>query len=227
MTAPNTMADSNLSPEQAAALVDVLSHTAVYEEVRQFRDPATIKDYGPPFQDKKGSAAPILQTLLSKFVLTLPGLRNVSPDFWKVRVQKLLEELAAAELSESYDKGILGVRKTLATAASAILEYPARGCFGGFPKDEAAFKERKYDPSNPDDVLQAWQDFLQQLIYGDLFDTLFAKAAETDNLKEHHSLVQAAHEFVIVNLASFMHYTLVLSPEGPSLLRLVENVHKL
>lgn len=29
------------------------------------------------------------------------------------------------------------------------------------------------------------------------------------------------------SLASFMHYTLILSPEGPSLLRMVENVHKL
>lgn len=221
------MADSGLSSEQSAALIDVLSHAALYDEICEFKDPAAIKDYGPPFQDKSGSSAPMLQTLLSKFVLTLPGLRDVAPDFWKVRVEHLVEELATAELSESYDKGILGVRKTLATAASALLEYPARGCLGAFPKDEAAFKQKDYDPTNPDDVLKAWQDFRQQLVYGDLFDKLFAKAAETDDLKKHDSLVQAAHEYVIVNLASFMHYTLVLSPEGPTLLRLVENVHKL
>lgn len=221
------MADSGLSSEQTAALVDVLSHVAVYDEVCEFKSPDAIQDYGAPFQDKKGSAAPILQTLLSKFVLRLPGLRDVSPDFWKVRVKAIVEELAAAELSESYDKGILGVRKTLATAASALLEYPARGCLGGFPKDESAFKDRNYDPKNADDVLQAWHDFLQQLVYGDLFDKLFAKAAKTDDLTQHDDIVQAAHEFVVVNLASFMHYTLVLSPEGPSLLRLVENTHKL
>lgn len=221
------MADSGLSAEQTAALVDVLSHNALYEEVCEFKSPKAIQEYGPPFQDKKGSTAPILQTLLSKFILTLPGLRDVAPDFWKVRVKTLLEALASAELSESYDKGILGVRKTLATAASALLEYPARGCLGGFPKVESAFKERNYDSSNPDDVLDAWHDFLQQLVYGDLFDKLFLKAAETDDLTKHDSIVQGAHEFVVVNLASFMHYTLVLSPEGPSLLRLIENVHKL
>lgn len=221
------MAEESLSPKQLAALVDVLSHSAIYDEVTRFKDPAAIKDYGPPFQEKKGTQAPILQTLLSKFVLTLPGLRDVAPEFWNVRIQKIVEELAAAELSESYDKGILGIRKTLATAASALLEYPARGCLGGFPKDESAFTDRKYDPTNPEDVLQAWQDFLQQLIYGDLFDKLFEKAAVTDDLTKHDTVTQAAHEFVVVNLASFMHYTLVLSPEGPSLLRLVENVHKL
>ena len=221
------MTETGLNTEQVAALVDVLTHTAVYDEISQFKTPTAIQEYGPPFQDARGTAAPILQTLLSRFILTLPGLRDVAPDFWKVRVEKLVEDLAAAELSESYDKGILGVRKTLATAASALLEYPARGCLGGFPKDKSAFEQRKYDPSNPDDVLQAWHDFLQQLIYGDLFDDLFAKAAETDDLSKHGTVVQAAHEFVVVNLASFMHYTLVLSPEGPSLLRLVENVHKL
>ncbi|KAL1297096.1 hypothetical protein AAFC00_004679 [Neodothiora populina] len=221
------MTDSGLDAEQTAALVDVLSHVALYDEVCAFKTPAAIQGYGRPFQDRKGSSAPLLQILLSSFVLKLPGLRDIAPDFWKTRVEKLLEDLAAAELSESYDKGVLGIRKTLATAASALLEYPARGCIGGFPKDESAFKDRTYDPSKPDDVLDAWQDFRQQLVYGDLFDKLFVKAAETDNLKKHDTLVQAAHEYVVVNLASFMHYTLVLSPEGPSLLRLVENVHKL
>lgn len=221
------MAQTNLSPEQTDALIDVLSHTALYDEVCEFKAPHAIQNYGPPFQDEKGDSAPLLQTLLSKFVLTLPGLRDVAPDFWKTRVEKLVEELSAAELSESYDKGILGVRKTLATAASALLEYPARGCLGGFAKDESAFQQREYDATNPDHVLRAWQDFRQQLVYGQLWDRLFAKAAETDDLKKHEGLVQAAHEYVVVNLASFMHYTLVLSPEGPTLLRLIENVHKL
>ena len=32
---------------------------------------------------------------------------------------------------------------------------------------------------------------------------------------------------LLCSLASLMHYTLVLSPEGPTLLRLIENVHRL
>ncbi|GAB7353079.1 hypothetical protein MBLNU459_g3625t1 [Dothideomycetes sp. NU459] len=221
------MASHSLNTAQADALFDLLTHQATYDEICEFKSPSAIREYGPPFQDSRETTAPILQTLLSKFILTLPGLRDVTTDFWRTRVQNIIEELSSAELSESYDKGILGIRKTLATAISALIEYPGRACLGGFPKDESAFKSRTYDKAKPDDVLRAWHDFLQQLVYGDLFDRLFAKAAETDDLSKHDSLVQAAHEFVVVNLASFMHYALVLSPEGPSLLKMVENVHKL
>lgn len=226
-------------------MFDLLTHHATYDEICHFKTPAAIQEYGPPFQDTKKTTSPILQSLLSKFILPLPGLRDVSPDFWKVRIENIIEELAAAKLSESYDKGVLGIRKTLATAISALIEYPARGCYGGIKKDESALKDQHFDPTKPDDVLRAWYVFMQQLVYGDLFEKLFAKAAETDDLSKHDSLVQAAHEFVVVkyasssdvpcwsllltchSLASFMHYTLVVSPEGPSLLRMVENVHKL
>jgi hypothetical protein len=34
-------------------------------------------------------------------------------------------------------------------------------------------------------------------------------------------------ELTADSLASLMHYTLVLSPEGPTLLRMIENVHRL
>lgn len=188
----------SLSQEQVTTLFDILSHNETYSEIEDFKSPNTIHEYGPPFQDDKKSSTPILQSLLSKFILRLPGLRDVSPDFWKVRVESLIGELSAAELSESYDKGMLGMRKTLATAISALIEYPARGVLGGFPKDEAAFKQRDYDLTNGDDVLRGWQDFLQQLVYGDKWDALFSKAAETDDLTKHDSLTQAAHEFVVV-----------------------------
>lgn len=187
-----------LTAEQARALFDVLSHHETYREIEDFKAPVAIDNYGPPFQDDKKSSSPILQSLVSKFILQLPGLGDVSDEFWKVRAANIIQELAGAELSESYDKGVLGIRKTLATAASALIEYPARGILGGFSKDESAFEERNYDRSNPDDVLKAWNDFLQQLVYGDLFDTLYQKAAETDDLSQHGELTQAAHEFVVV-----------------------------
>jgi hypothetical protein len=196
------MSTSHLSPEQSSALFDLLTHHATYDDICQFKSPTAIKQYGPPFQDTKTTSSPILQSLLSKFILPLPGLRDVSPDFWKVQVESIIEELAAANLSESYDKGLLGIRKTLATAISALMEYPARGCNGGIKKDEAALKEQHFDPTKPDDVLRAWYVFMQQLVYGDLFDKLFDKAAETDDLRKHSTLVQAAHEFVVVKYAS-------------------------
>jgi len=195
------MAESTtLSPDQSAALFDILTHRETYREIEDFKQPGAIHHYGPPFQDSKSkTTSPVLQTLLSKFILKLPGLRDVSQDFWKLRIADLIDDLAKAELSESYDKGLLGIRKTLATAISALIEYPARGCLGGFlDKQEKGLEGKKYDLENAEDVLQAWQDCLQALVYGDLIDELFAKAAETDDLTKHASLVQGMHEFVVV-----------------------------
>lgn len=187
-----------LTAEQSHALFDILTHRETYSEIEEFKYPDTIQHYGPPFQDDTNkSKSPILQSLLSKFALTLPGLRDVSPDFWKGKVADLIGDLSKAQLSESYDKGILGVRKTLTTAISALIEYPARGCLGGVAEQKID-RTKKYDASNPDDVLQSWKDCLQAMVYGDLIDELFQKAAETDDLTKHESMVQAMHEFIVV-----------------------------
>ncbi|EKG17335.1 hypothetical protein MPH_05401 [Macrophomina phaseolina MS6] len=217
-----------LSPAQAHALFDVLTHHEVYSEIENFKWPAAIHQYGHPFQKDQAQpcTSPILQLLLNKFALTLPGLSSVDDAFWKVRIQTIVEKLGAAELSESYDKGSVGLRKTLATAISALIEYPAKGALGGFPMKNVD-PGRKYDTSKPEDVMQAWDDFLQQLVYGGMIDELFTKCAETDKLEDHSALVQAAHEFILVNLASLMHHILVVSPDGQALLRILANVHKL
>ena len=193
------MAEQTISPTQAAALLDILIHHETYSEIEDFKQDHAIQNYGPPFQhdaDVKPST-PVLQNLLS-ILLLLPGLKDVPSDFWSLRVQPLVSALSNSNLSESYDKGILGQRKTLATAVSAFLEYPARGYFGGFPKRELQKPDKDYDPADPADLQKAWVDFRQELIYGDLIDKLFSRAAETDQLKEHPSIVQAAHRFVVV-----------------------------
>lgn len=190
--------NSGLTRAQQHALFDILTHHETYKEIEEFKYPGAIKAYGPPFQDElKQSDAPILQTLLGKFVLRLPGLRDVSPAFWKSRIADLIEELSQAELSESYDKGLLGVRKTLATAISALIEYPARGSLAGVPRREQDVKT-EYDLESPNDVMRSWHDALQQATYGEFVDEVFAKAAETDDLSKHPSLVRAMHEFVVV-----------------------------
>lgn len=187
-----------LTPEQSSALFDILTHHETYKEIENFKNPDAIHNYGPPFQDSvPSSQSPILQSLLAKFVLKLPGLRDVKPSFWSGQVDKIIQELCEAELSESYDKGILGIRKTLATAISALIEYPARGALGGFPDAKPA-EPREYDVSNPEDVLQAWKDCIQQIVYGDLVDKLFAHAAKTDDLTQHEPVVQGMHEFIVV-----------------------------
>jgi hypothetical protein len=194
------MSTLELSPAQAHALFDILTHHETYSEIQQFRWPNAIHEYGPPFvkDPDKPPTSPVLQTLLRVFGLQLPGLKNVSKEFWTVRVQTLVEKLASAELSESYDKGTLGSRKTLATACGALFEYPARGILGGYPKRSDASKEADYDVTKAEDIMRGWDDFLQSMIYGDGLDELFKKAAETDKLEDHTPVVQAAHEYLLV-----------------------------
>lgn len=194
------MSSSTLSSTQAHALFNILTHAETYSEIQHFRSPNAIHEYGHPFENKDGKprTSPILQTLLVNFALTLPGLKSVSKEFWQSRCQSLVEEFGAAELSESYDKGTLGSRKTLATACAVLLEYLARGYLGGFPKGQKVDKDRQYDLKKAGDVQRGWEDFIQAVVYGDLIDELFSRASLTDQLEHHSSLVQAAHEYILV-----------------------------
>jgi hypothetical protein len=223
------MASSSLSPQQANALFDILTHHQSYHEIQRYRYPDAIENYGPPFEitPAKTSDSPVLQTLLYRFVLTLPGLKDINQDFWHKRVEDLVRRFGEAELSESYDKGAVGSRRTLATAIATLMEYPARGVLGGIPKREVKRKPDDYDLGDPEDVRQGWDDFLQEMVYGDLIPELETKIGETDKLEDQSMRVRAAHEYILVNLASFLHYILILSPDGPYLVRILENVHKL
>ena len=224
--------DQPLSAEQAQALFDILTHHQLSNEITKFKYPEAIDRYGPPFQaglakQDKASTSPILQSLLQRFICSLPGLRDVDKDFWQERCLNIVKKLAESELSESYDKGKIGSRRALATASAVLLEYPARGCLGGYTKRDGQTRQQEYDNADADDVMKAWDDFCQELVYGEMIDELFDSTAESDKLEEHSALVQAAHEYMLVNLASFLHFIMVHSPDGPYLARVIENVHKL
>lgn len=191
----------SLSPTQAHALFDILTHHESYAEIQALKKAVAIANFGLPLQPKNPpqSSSPLLQILLQKFITVLPGLRDVSADFWETNITGLATALDDANLSESYDKGSIGIRKTLSTAIASIVEYVARGVLGGFPRNATKRDaEYKYDTSNPDDVIAAWDEFLQQIIYGDLLDRMFVKAAQTDKLSDHEPLVQAAHVYAFV-----------------------------
>ncbi|KAK8221404.1 PX-associated-domain-containing protein [Phyllosticta capitalensis] len=222
------MSSPQLSPAQAHALFDILTHQETYSEIELFKDPQAIHKYGYPFPKEQGQlcVAPIMHTLFSKFMLSFPGLCDVPVEFWSDRILSIMEKLAAGDLSESYDKGAIGLRKTMSTASSAILEYPAKGILGGYPKKEVN-TNRVYDMSQAADIMQGWEDFSQELIYGDMMDTLFDKVAETDDLTQHPVLIQVAHEYILVNLASLVHHILIVNPEGQTLMRMLDNIHRL
>ncbi|KAK4165631.1 PX-associated-domain-containing protein [Cladorrhinum sp. PSN259] len=225
-----------LSSAQLHALFDILTHHETYAEVESFKEPSTISSYGYPFAHhcsdgtptySTKSSAPLLAGLFRSILISFPGVRDLPPEFWHVRFQGILEKLAEAELSESYDKGSLGTRKILATAASSIHEAVSRGILGGVERGEKRDLKAKYDISQAEDLIRAWEDGLHELLYGDLIDELFKCAAEHETLEEHSPCVQAAADYTIIHIATLLHHVFVLSPEGPYLLKLLESVHKL
>ncbi|KAF2016778.1 hypothetical protein BU24DRAFT_423131 [Aaosphaeria arxii CBS 175.79] len=226
------MTSPPLTAAQTHALFDVLIHHQLYSEIEAFKYPKAITTYGYPFRKEDGvqTTSPLLQNMVNKFALQLPGLKDISLEFWQEKVKALVMKLGEAELSESYDKGAIGARKALATAISALLEYVARGMLGGYPvgqSESGTSEDNEYDRSKPEDLLRAWDDAMREAIYGNLLDEAFKKTGETGNLEDHSSLIQAAHEYIILNLASFLHHTFIMSPDGQYMIRLIENVHRL
>ncbi|GAO13491.1 uncharacterized protein UV8b_05757 [Ustilaginoidea virens] len=174
------------------------------------------------------SAAPILQLLLARVVLPLPGVSSLPRDFWSVRIQNLLARLGEADLSESYDKGALGTRKVLATGASALIEMIGRGLLGGVDKtDSSAATKSSYNLADADDLEAAWGEVMQGLVYGDLVNQLFRHFVESDDLEKLSPTVEASARHNIFHIATLVHQIFVLSPEGQYLLKLMDNVHSL
>ncbi|KUJ08259.1 uncharacterized protein LY89DRAFT_659304 [Mollisia scopiformis] len=222
------MSSSTLSPEQAHALFDILTHYQLYSEVEGFKWPTAIQNYGAPFskEDPAQYSSPLMQKMFTSLIVTLPGITTLPPDFWQERVGTLIASLSEARLSESYDKGTMGTRKTLSTASSVLIENCARGCFGGCPTVEEKPKSQ-YDRSKAEDIKQAWERAAHELVYGDLIDELYDGIAKSDKLEDLSPLVQAAIEHILLITTSFVHHVFVLSPDGQYLLRLLSNVNKL
>jgi hypothetical protein len=220
--APST----DLPAHQAAALFDLLLHKQLYlSEVVRFNRPDGIDGYGPPFDKEKTdpSTSPILQTLLYRFIYTLPGLKSVSPVFWS-NVRKLLKDFAGANLSQSYEHTGLGLRRTLGTGGAALLEYPARGVFGGLKKEAPTTDTEEYDIEDPHDLQRAFWHLAHECVYEDGIDQVFDKMAETSDLAQHNTMVQAAHEYILVNLASVLHHIFVQGPDAAYLQRLISSI---
>ncbi|KAI5926515.1 PX-associated-domain-containing protein [Camillea tinctor] len=231
------MSTANLSPLQLEALLDILVHHETYSEVLSFRDPEAIDRYGYPFidakKDKKActdgikSASPMLQLLLTRVVLPVPGIKELPPEFWNEKFKGIMRRFGDAELSESYDKGTLGLRKRLASAASVIHESVTRGLLNGVPIDRSPNLHGQYDAKNADDLVRAWDDSVHQLVYGNLINELFDQFAQSGDIESHSPAVKVAVEYAIIYLATFLHHVFVLSSEGPYLLKLLSSVHNL
>jgi hypothetical protein len=157
-------------------------------------------------EDNSGpSTSPLLQMLLSNFVIGLPGMKDLPRDFWSVRIQGLLVRFGEADLSESYDKGAMGTRKMLSTGSSGLIEMVARGALGGvkrkYPpktKDGDVKTNNKYDLAKAEDITRAWDDIIEDLVYGDLVDKMFDYFGETDDLEAYSPAIKAAAQYAII-----------------------------
>ncbi|GJC92545.1 fungal protein [Colletotrichum higginsianum] len=118
MASPQTPA---LDAEQTKALFNILTHFETYHEIEDFKKPETVSNYGYPFAQTQTqtqtqpqtssragasngvtyapeSSAPLLQSLFTRFVLKLPGVSTLAPEFWNVQVQGILRNFAEADL---------------------------------------------------------------------------------------------------------------------------------
>lgn len=190
--------------------------------------PAKVADPADDSDDVV-STSPLLQMLLAKFILPLPGVVDLPRDFWRVRAQGLLHRLGKAELSESYDKGAMGTRKTLATGASVIMENVGRGLLGGAVRtsEETNQSASQYDLTQAHDLIRGWDYMVDQLVYGNFNDSLFEHFAKTEDLDSHSPTIRAAVEYAIFHLSTLFHAIFIKSPEGQYLLKLMENVNNL
>ncbi|KAK2060249.1 hypothetical protein LY76DRAFT_419632 [Colletotrichum caudatum] len=231
-------ASSPLSAEQIKALFNILTHFETYHEIEKFKRPETIANYGYPFTQTCSAAAPsyarepsapLLHTVFTRFILKLPGVRTFAPDFWNVRVQGIITAFAETGLSEAYDKGALGIRKTLATASSAVIEAVVRGAIGGAPysRPPASARPPEYDLGSAADLARAWDDAMHRLVYEDLCDDLFDHLAQSDDFDSHSPMTRAVNEYIILHLSSLAHQVLIVSPEGQYLVKLLEQAHKM
>ncbi|KAH7041370.1 uncharacterized protein B0I36DRAFT_22665 [Microdochium trichocladiopsis] len=228
-----------LSDRQLSALFNILVHHETYSEVEKFKDTIGIQGYGYPFVDQVSpgndsthdaalSHSPLLQLLLTSFVLSAPGFRDLPPEFWSVKFKGMMERFGKANLSESYDKGTLGTRKRLACAATVIHEGVTRGLLAGIPHGEKKPDLHKnYDLASATDITEAYEDALTALIHDDLVKELFDHLATTADFESHSPAVKGAMDYAIIHVATLLHYIFVLSAEGPYLVKMVENIHGL
>ncbi|TIB82059.1 hypothetical protein E3Q22_00401 [Wallemia mellicola] len=224
-----------LTNQQLKSLFDILTHLQSFNEFTSTKIPGRVSSSGYPFkpiENLEQPPSPALNYLFNQLALSLPGFNTISPELWQEGAQGLLERLAAQDLSDSFDKGLLGKRKILGQGIIVIAEFALRGVLGGLPKRKQSTypkdaRECHYDLENPIDVQNGWNDFLQGLVYKDYVRDVVNYVETTSNLEDLPLLYQAAHTFASATLASFLHYLFTRSPCAQSTVLLISRVHNL
>jgi hypothetical protein len=77
-----------------------------------------------------------------------------------------------------------------------------RGVLGGVKKanrpDKSSDKKVEYDRSKAADLVKAWDDVVEGLVYGGLADEMFDHFSKTADLESHSPVIGAAAEYAII-----------------------------
>lgn len=209
------------------ALFHYLCHYEATLEFTSLKLPGRIAAIGAPFVPNSeypdAGASPILEFCARHYALTdaLPGFRSVKDDstFWGGQVQRILESMAAACLSDSYDKGKTSKRKVLGMACSVFLAGISRGIYGGVSKDvpEGATEAEK--------LVAAWRRFKADFVYADMLDKSLALLKDGTPLAQWPGDAGQAAIYIKLTLASVLHYVFVESPDGEETTSILSRVH--
>lgn len=196
------MASNNeaaLTAPQLNALFDILTHNETFHEIREMRYEANVARFGPPFTPPQQgpSPFPMLQLMASKFI----GRSVFTEQGW-ADLLTMAQRLCTANLSDSYDKGTMGLRKQGAAGMSSGLESVARGVLAGAPRNPnvnfATLNTKQYDRKNAAHLEQAWEDAVQGMLYGDLLDRVFEAVQKSPDLDDVPPVARAALDYLMV-----------------------------
>lgn len=128
----------------------------------------------------------------------MPWIQDLKLEFWNEGVQELLTKLAECELPESYDQGVIGTRKTLAVAGSAVLEPLAKAWLTGYHVEEVEKPAESFDTENSNDLQRAWNQIVRETIYESLVDNLFQWFINSEAIEEMSPKITRAIDDVII-----------------------------
>lgn len=188
-----------LTPAELEALLNILTHSQTFDEVRGLRYEANMGRFGPPATP--ASAGPTPFPLLQQLTANVVSPNLFTPQGWANQMS-LGQRLAAANLSDSYDKGFVGMRKDMATGLAATVESVTRGFLVGRSRDPsvnlATLKNQTYDRSDASVLEHAWDDAVQGMMYGDLLDRVFDCVKQTPELDDVPPVCKAALDYFLV-----------------------------
>lgn len=224
--------------------------TLTASEIQALKYPGCVSASGYPFSPSGAepssptkqaptgtkSSLPFINSSVQGFVLSIPGISQAPLSLFRVTLQALMERIAGANLSDSFDRGIISKRKTFGYFMVVMCSHIVRGLLGGYPRYQSIgtsrqdqkqkIEEEQYDVKSPVEAQAAFQRLLSTWIYPtDPVDVtvaaLVGHAKRTDKLEELPAVYQAAHAHALTTFASVLHEYLVASDQSQALLNLI------